>query len=181
MKHYVGTVILLVCVSAIHVAILRAQARLETGDTSGSTLNVPAAAVARLGAENSQASARVRAALDMLYTPYVFGGRSPLGLDCSGLASNVWSRLGVTPPRDAQQQAPAGRLVATSWHRANIRPGDQLFFINESGKVYHTGIALDAVHVIHATAPCVQIGSFDPQDPLYDEELDRTFFMVKRP
>lgn len=147
----------------------------------GSTLNVPTEAVAPLDTEDSQAAARVRAALDMLYTPYVFGGRSPLGLDCSGLASNVWSRTGVTLPRDARQQAPAGRLVATSWHRANIHPGDQLFFIDESGKIYHTGIALDAVHVIHATAPCVQIGSFDPHDRLYDEELDRSFFMVKRP
>ena len=147
----------------------------------GSTLTVPAATVTVCDPEGWQAGARAHAALDLLYTPYVFGGRSPLGLDCSGLVSNVWSRLGVTPPRDARQQAPGGRLVATHWHRTNIQPGDQLFLINESGKIYHTGIVLDAAHVIHATAPCVQIGSFDPQDPLYDPELDRNFFMVKRP
>jgi hypothetical protein len=147
----------------------------------GATLSVPAAAVMLRDSEGPQANARVRAALDLLYVPYVFGGRSPLGLDCSGLASNVWSRLGITLARDAWQQALAGQLVATRWHRANIRPGDQLFLIDESGKIYHTGLALDAVHVIHCTAPCVQIGSFDPQDPLYDVELDRNFFMVKRP
>ncbi len=147
----------------------------------GSTLTVPLGTVVLRDREGWQAAARALAALDLLYTPYVFGGRSPLGLDCSGLVSNVWSRLGAAPPRDAWQQAPAGRLVATCWHRANIQPGDQLFLINESGKIYHTGIVLDAVHVIHATAPCVQIGSFDPQDPLYDPELDRNFFMVKRP
>jgi hypothetical protein len=146
-----------------------------------STLSVPAVAVAMRDSEDQQAAARVLAALDLLYVPYVFGGRSPLGLDCSGLVSHTWARLGETPPRDACQQAPAGQLVATHWHRTNIRAGDQLFFINESGKIYHTGLALDATHVIHSAPPCVQIGSFDPQDPLYDDELDQNFFMVKRP
>jgi hypothetical protein len=147
----------------------------------GSTLAVPAAAVMIPDAEGSQAASRVRAALDLLYVPYLFGGCSPLGLDCSGLATNVQVRAGHRPSRDAWQQAFGGWLVAAGWHRAGIQSGDQLFFINGYGKIYHTGVALDTVHVLHAAPPCVQIGSLDPQDPLYDPELDRDFFMAKRP
>ncbi|MBU0641372.1 MAG: C40 family peptidase, partial [Planctomycetes bacterium] len=108
-------------------------------------------------------------------------GRSSLGLDCSGLVTNVWTRTGEKPSRDAWQQALAGELVATSWHRAGIQAGDQVFFINESGKIYHTGVALDADHILHAAPPCVQIGSLDPQDRLHDKRLDLDFFMAKRP
>jgi hypothetical protein len=147
----------------------------------GSTRNVPAAAVSMDDPEDRQATARVRAALDLLYVPYVFGGCSPLGLDCSGLVANVWSRTGNRPARDAWQQALAGRLVATRWHRAQIQPGDQLFFINESGKISHTAVALDADRFIHAEPPCVQINSLDPDDPLYAPHRARTFFLAKRP
>jgi len=147
----------------------------------GSTLNVPAAAVAIGDPEGRQAAARTRAALDLLYVPYVFGGCSPLGLDCSGLVANVWARTGSTPARDAWQQALAGRLVATRWHRAWIQPGDQLFFINESGKISHTAVALDAHRFIHAEPPCVQFSSLDPNDPLYAPHRARTFFLAKRP
>lgn len=147
----------------------------------GTTLTAPAIAVTMHDAEEGQAASRVRSALDLLYVPYLFGGCSPVGLDCSGMVRNVWARAGRQPPRDAWQQAFAGRLVATRWHRADIQRGDQLFFIDESGKIYHTGFALDALHVVHATRPCVQISSLDPQDPLYDAELDHNFFLVKRP
>jgi len=147
----------------------------------GTTCAIPAAAIRLTPGAREAAAERVRAALDLLYTPYVFGGRSPLGLDCSGMVTNVVGRAGRRPARDAWQQVLAGRLVATAWHRGNIRPGDQVFFINEYGKVYHTGIALDATHVIHASPPCVQINSLDPNDPLYDRTLDRCFFVAKRP
>jgi hypothetical protein len=147
----------------------------------GSTLTVPVTALTIDEHESAGAASRVQAALDLLYTPYLFGGCSPLGLDCSGLVANVWARTGRRPARDAWQQALAGRLVATAWHREGIQPGDQLFFINEAGKVYHTGVALDGVHVLHAAPPCVQIGSLDPRDRLYDRRLDRDFFLAKRP
>lgn len=147
----------------------------------GGTLSVAAATVRVDDSEAAQAAQRVRAALDLLYTPYVFGGRSPLGLDCSGLVTSVLAREGTLPARDAWQQALAGGLVATPWHRANIRAGDLLYFINSRGKVYHTGVALDATHFVHSAPPCVQISSFDPRDPLYDESHVREFFIAKRP
>jgi hypothetical protein len=88
----------------------------------GSRMAVPAQAIQMQDPGGAQAGARVRAALDLLYVPYVFGGCSPLGLDCSGLVANAWTRAGDKPSRDAWQQALAGRLVATRWHRAGIQP-----------------------------------------------------------
>lgn len=124
---------------------------------------------------------RVAAALDLLHTPYVFGGRSPAGLDCSGLCTNVAARSGAFAARDANQQALAGRLVATAWFRSGLQAGDQVFFIDQSGKVYHTGIAVDATHIVHSAPPGVQIGTFVRGDRLYDERIDRDFFIAKRP
>ena len=147
----------------------------------GATLPMPAAWVSVSGADETETARGVRAALELLYAPYVFGGRSPLGLDCSGLMTSVLAQAGCRPSRDAWQQALSGRLVAVPWHRTGIQMGDQLFFINASGKVYHTGVALDATHVLHASPPCVQIGSLDPDDRLYNAELDQNFFMAKRP
>jgi len=146
-----------------------------------SRIALPSVAVAMDPGQADQAARRVRAALDLLYTPYLFGGRSPLGLDCSGLVANVWARSGDEAARDAWQQAFAGSLVATRWHRDGIRAGDQVFFIEATGRIYHTGLAINATHVVHAAPPYVQIGSLNPGDRLYDPRLDRDFFMAKRP
>ncbi|MFQ5490348.1 MAG: NlpC/P60 family protein [Phycisphaerae bacterium] len=147
----------------------------------GSTLDLPAKFMTVDDTSGGRAQARVRAALDMLYAPYLFGGRSPSGLDCSGLITNAWAQAGLACARDAWQQALAGTLVATAWHRSGIRAGDQVFFINDAGRIHHTGLALDATHVIHASPPCVQIASLVKGDRLYDTRLDRDFFMAKRP
>ena len=93
----------------------------------------------------------VRSALATLYTPYVFGGRSLDGPDCSGLVSNVCLQQGLPLPRDAGQQFLTGTLVATFWYRDAIQPGDHLYFINNTGKIYHTGIALSATRTATLT------------------------------
>jgi len=126
--------------------------------------------------------ARARAALDLLYVPYVFAGRSPLGLDCSGLITNVAARVGDdVPARDAWQQALAGALVATDWHRDGIRAGDIVYFVRTTGRIYHVGIAISPTHIVHSAPPGVHISSIKPGDPLYARRLDRDFFMAKRP
>lgn len=142
--------------------------------------NIPADAARPIPLDPA-AEDRVLAALDMLYTPYKWGGRSPLGLDCSGLITNVAASSGHVPPRDAWQQALVGELVATEWHRSGIRRGDLLYFIDGTGRVYHTAIAIDSTHFVHAAVPEVQIGSFDRHDRLYDQRLDTSFFIAKRP
>ena len=142
---------------------------------------VPADALTR-EREKVTGAARVAAALELLYTPYVFGGRSPLGLDCSGLITNVLPRTGCDfPARDASQQVLAGKLVATRRHMGSLQPGDQIYFIDVRGKVYHVGFALGDNYFVHSSPPCVQISSFDPADPLYAPDYHEAFFVAKRP
>jgi hypothetical protein len=83
--------------------------------------------------------------------------------------------------RDASQQAFAGRLVATSSYRNGLRAGDVVFFINAAGKIYHTGVAIDQTHICDSSPPAVQIGCITSGDRLYDERMDRDFFIAKRP
>ncbi|MCP4592233.1 MAG: hypothetical protein GY842_15985 [bacterium] len=149
----------------------------------GSLVELPAEFVFVDEATRSRAAAnRVSAGLELLNIPYVWGGRSPLGLDCSGLVTNIWAQAGeVAPARDAWQQAFAGRLVATRWLREGMRAGDHVFFIDSSGKIYHTGVAITPTHVVHASPPGVRIGSLKRGDRLYDARLDHDFFMAKRP
>jgi len=132
--------------------------------------------------ENARAAeARLTGALALLYTPYVYGARSPIGLDCSGMVAYLSELTGQAPARDAAQQALSGRLVATRWYREGIRAGDLLYFIDEGGKIFHTGVALNATHFIHASPPEVQISSLRPGERLYNPHWDHTFFIAKRP
>ncbi|MCC7393095.1 N-acetylmuramoyl-L-alanine amidase [Candidatus Sumerlaeota bacterium] len=120
-------------------------------------------------------------AVKFLTTPYVFGARTWQGVDCSGLVSACYAAEGVVLPRDAFQQGIVGELVATPWYREGLRPGDTLFFLDETGKVYHTGIALGKNRFIHSSPPEVQVSSFDPADPLYSEGWTKQFSFGRRP
>jgi hypothetical protein len=75
-------------------------------------------------------------AAEHLGLPYLWGGTSPLGLDCSGLVHHVWRRLGVVVPRDADDQEAAAYPVAFG----EERPGDLYFFAHPGRAVHHVGI-----------------------------------------
>ncbi|PKO18815.1 hypothetical protein CVU37_05430 [candidate division BRC1 bacterium HGW-BRC1-1] len=119
-------------------------------------------------------------AAEFLTTPYVYGGRSRLGLDCSGITSAAWSAAGVTLPRDARQQVLCGQLVATPWHQPDLRAGDVLFFMDPSGKVFHAGISIGGKRFLHSSPPEVQLSSLDPADPLYTALWHKHFAMARR-
>ena len=119
-------------------------------------------------------------ALQLLHRPYVFGGVAPNGLDCSGLVRWAWAPAGVFLARDAAQQFPHGRLVATRYCRTGIRAGDLLYFTDACGRIHHTAIALTPTHYAHSAAPAVRINSLQEGDRLYDAERARTFIAAKR-
>lgn len=75
-----------------------------------------------------------------LGVPYVWGGLSAYGIDCSGLVHLAWRRLGVTLPRDAADQAAATRPVALG----SERPGDLYFFARPGKRIHHVGIVTGA-------------------------------------
>lgn len=77
---------------------------------------------------------------------YLWGGMSPLGLDCSGLVHLVWRRLGVIVPRDADDQEAAAYRVG--W--GEERPGDLYFFAHPGRPVHHVGIVTAPGRMLHA-------------------------------
>ncbi len=81
-------------------------------------------------------------ALNFLSTPYLFGGRSSAGIDCSGLAQVVLQYCGIPCPRDSDQQLTKGSGQRPDAYLA----GDLVFFKG------HVGIMVDTQHIIHATA-----------------------------
>jgi N-acetylmuramoyl-L-alanine amidase len=120
-------------------------------------------------------------ALEFLTTPYVFGARTRLGLDCSGLTGVAYATVGVALPRDARQQIIVGRMVGTAWYRGALLPGDLVFFCDDSGNVFHTGVSLGGQRFVHSSPPEVQVSSFEPADPLYNEQWAKAFMFARRP
>ena len=90
---------------------------------------VPRSVVRQPGAQ-SAGETITSAALSRLTVPYVFGGRSGVGLDCSGLTNVACSAAGLAIPRDARQQVLVGQLTATPWFTSALQPGDLMFFID---------------------------------------------------
>ncbi|MFW5706663.1 MAG: NlpC/P60 family protein [Bacteroidota bacterium] len=86
-------------------------------------------------------------AMLFLHAPYQWGGKSVLGIDCSGFTQLVYKMAGKSIHRDASQQARQGEMINLI-HEA--RPGDLLFFDDEEGNIIHTGIMLDESYIIHA-------------------------------
>ena len=106
-----------------------------------------------------------RYALLFLHTPYLWGGRSEFGIDCSGLTQVVYKMAGINISRDASKQAEKGEPIHLI-HEA--LPGDLVFFDNEEGMITHAGIILENNRVIHAHGR-VRIDLIDHQG-IYDAE-----------
>jgi hypothetical protein len=96
-------------------------------------------------------------ALKYLNAPYLWGGRSPFGIDCSGFSQVVFKCVGISLKRDAWQQAEEG-LVIDFVESAAI--GDLAFFHNDEGKIIHVGIVLKENKIIHASGK-VRIDTLD--------------------
>ena len=83
-----------------------------------------------------------------LNAPYLWGGRSPFGIDCSGFIQMVFMVNGINLRRNAQQQAQAGETVDFI---SDAVPGDVVFFDNIDGEIIHTGLIIEKNKIMHAS------------------------------
>jgi gamma-D-glutamyl-L-lysine dipeptidyl-peptidase len=84
-------------------------------------------------------------------SPYVWGGVTPWGVDCSGLVQTTFAARGISLPRNSAQQAGCGESISFD----AIRPGDLLFFKSETGNgITHVAFAAEADTLVHSTLAC---------------------------
>lgn len=101
----------------------------------------------------------VEIASQFLGSPYLWGGRSFMGIDCSGLMQVVFKSLGIFLPRDAAHQVACGENIPFLSH---ANKGDLAFFDDEEGAITHVGLIIDENRILHASGS-VRIDKIDQQ------------------
>jgi hypothetical protein len=108
----------------------------------------------------------VKSAYSYIGVPYIWGGSSRRGIDCSGLTQAVYSLNGLSIPRSSREQYSKGSSVA----RGNLRPGDLVFFATNGGRtVSHVGVYIGSNQFIHAPSRGKRVTSASLLDPYFSK------------
>ena len=125
-----------------------------------------------------QISIVISNALSMKGVPYLWGGNSSKGNDCSGFTQTAFMASGIQLPRDARQQAKVGKPIIDD----QLKEGDLLFF-GTGDRITHVGISMGGDKFIHQGSKLegkVDIHSLHPDSPLYNSYRKGTFLFAKR-
>lgn len=117
--------------------------------------------------------------LKFLDVPYVWGGKTQWGLDCSGLVQLAVNLQGYSLPRDAWQQAEVGTSIQFDPANPSFEKGDILFFKEEGKNIHHVAVSLGGQQFIHASE-WVRINSFSETDPDFAPDRLRTLCLAKK-
>ncbi len=110
----------------------------------------------------------ISTAMLYLHTPYLWGGKTPFGIDCSGFTQMVYKINGYKLLRDAKDQATQGKTLSFI---EESEPGDLAFFKNDNDEIIHVGIILKNNHIIHASG-MVRIDRLD-QTGIYNNDINQ--------
>lgn len=127
---------------------------------------------------SDQTSIVISIALSMKGVPYLWGGNSSKGNDCSGFTQTAFMASGIQLPRDARQQAKVGKPIIDD----QLKEGDLLFF-GIGDRITHVGISMGGDKFIHQGSKLegkVDIHSLHPDSPLYNSYRKGTFLFAKR-
>jgi gamma-D-glutamyl-L-lysine dipeptidyl-peptidase len=114
---------------------------------------------------------------DYLNTPYLWGGKSPFGIDCSGITQVIYRFFGWNLPRDAFEQVDHGQEIEFE----ELQAGDLAYFKNKTGKVTHVGILDGNGGIIHASGH-VRRDQFT-RDGIFREDIEsltHPLYIIKR-
>jgi cell wall-associated NlpC family hydrolase len=133
---------------------------------------------------NPSAQTILDEAFNMMGIPYLWGGTSYKGIDCSGFTKTVFFLNGILLSRDASQQVNQGESIDTQNGFENLLPGDLLFFgrkadENTKEKITHVGIYIGNMEYIHESGK-VKVNSFDPESPIFSKHRLNQFVRAKR-
>ena len=127
-----------------------------------------------------QRSDLIMIAQSLLNTPYLWGGKNAMGLDCSGFTQVVYAAMGINILRNAREQITQGEVVPSL---SDVLPGDLAFFNHadrdpEATNITHVGLLLSPTEIIHCAGGCVHIDRITA-DGIYTSSGHKTHHLVQ--
>jgi len=120
----------------------------------------------------------IQFATQYLNAPYLWGGKSLMGIDCSGFVQIIYAMCNIQLPRDASVQVDCGKVID---FLSETQAGDLAFFENAEGKITHVGMLLNSHQLIHASG-WVKIETIDSQGIISAQtgEYTHTLRVIRR-